>query len=140
MRRELCLAAALTVATAAAGAEPMRQIVLADCRGAADIGQCKRAHAALAKDQRLAWSGNYGAQRNLAFCLATGCSGAVVPNRVTGCAWRFVIIAAVHGEADASDIGNIVHDCGRLSPDERAAAREQAGRLFQAVFKRSFPL
>ena len=84
-------------------------------------------------------SGDYQAQRNVAFCLATGCGKAAIVDRVRGCAMRHVIIGAAHPEADASDAANLVQDCGSLSTEDRMKARQVSRSLFKEIYRRELP-
>lgn len=77
---------------------------------------------------RGAYEGDYGDQRNVAFCLTQGCRG-VVSDQVQGCAWRSVIIAASDPEMGDGDVANFQTDCGRLSEAARVAADGHARRI-----------
>jgi len=100
---------------------------------------CARAVAKLKADNVKAWKGNYGGQRNVSYCLSTGCGNLVAINKMLGCAWRIVIIGSGSSEVDVGDIANIKYECGRLDPAELSVARGQAAAIFQAVYKRSLP-
>ncbi|UKE49997.1 hypothetical protein KCU57_14915 [Xanthomonas translucens] len=52
-------------------------------------------------------------------------------DRVQACAWRGIIVAAGHKEADASDVGNVAAACDRLSDAELQRARTWAAMLIQ---------
>lgn len=109
--------------------------------GFCETDACKSAQAQLLLEFPLAYSGVYQAQRNVAFCLSSGCEGAFVRTPLLGCAWRFVIVASGNVEVDASDVSNMKSDCGpnRLGAVERSVARAQAETLFRLVYKRPFP-
>ena len=87
-----------------------------------------------------AYRGDYGSQRNVSFCLADGCRGAVQQNRPLGCAWRLVIIASGSSRVDSTDTDFFEAYCAkRLSPIERVQMRSQAEVLFRQIYKRSLP-
>lgn len=81
--------------------------------------------------EKAALSGDYQAQRNLAYTLSTG-----IPNDIIlGCAWRIVIIESGSTQVDQSDTGNKTAYCGKLSEDELAAAQAQAKTLQGMISK-----
>jgi hypothetical protein len=81
------------------------------------------------KDWPAAWAGDYQAQRNVAFCLSNGCSGAVEVIDSAACAWRMVILDSAHDQADDTDESNRRVDCGRLDAVGLEAARAKAQSL-----------
>lgn len=83
-------------------------------------------------------SGDYGAQRNLAFTYATGGSelkGKKYP--VAGCAWYMSIPYLHPKKFDAGDAGNSMLYCGRLSPDDYDAALRQSVSLVESFRARA---
>ena len=82
----------------------------------------------------MAWKGDYQGQRNAAFCLKTGCDGAVKINAMAGCAWRLIILSAAHDEADDTDVKNLTVDCGNLDDAGRAAATARAKKMFKVIY------
>lgn len=86
---------------------------------------------------KYAYRGLYNAQRNLAFCLSDGCNGAVIPDQSRSCAWRIVILASGHSDADATDIANLKYCLDRSSAIERTAAQTLAAKLFKTVTGRN---
>jgi hypothetical protein len=86
-----------------------------------------------------AYKKDYGDQRNLAFCLSTGCDEAIIQNVVAGCAWRIVILASSSAELDDSDQANFKLECGRLTGVQLATAKAQAATLYNTVYKRQIP-
>ena len=83
---------------------------------------------------------DYGAQRNVAYCLRTAeCPGSSTPKPIEACAWQLVILASGHPEVDSSDVANRRRDCGSLEPDEAYAARRQADELFRKTYGRPLP-
>jgi len=84
-----------------------------------------------------AYKKDYGDQRNLAYCLSSGCDGAIVPNETVGCAWRIVILASGSAELDDSDQSNFQRFCMRdLTGTQLATAKAQAANLFMMVYRR----
>lgn len=80
--------------------------------------------------------GDYQAQRNVAYCYANGCDGAVMPDLVTACAWRIVIMASP-ADITSGDTANYRHDClQKATSTMRADAFVMAGRLFKKIYKR----
>ena len=87
-----------------------------------------------------AYAGDYQAQRNVAFCLLSGCDGAVRVNRTLGCAWRRVILLSGSPKVDQTDISNYEWLCtDKLSRVERATSEAQAAAIFEAIYKRPIP-
>lgn len=87
-----------------------------------------------------AYEKDYQGQRNVSYCLATGCDGAVQQNRPLGCAWRVVIIASGSSRVDSTDTGFFDAYCrNRLSSSEMAQMRSQADALFRQIYKRPLP-
>jgi hypothetical protein len=75
--------------------------------------------------EKAALSGDYQAQRNLAYILTTG----IPHNPILGCAWRIVIVQSGSPQVDQSDTGNKKFACGKLTTDGLAAAEAQAKKL-----------
>ena len=86
--------------------------------------------------RRKAMAGDYGAQRNIAFCLHTGeCEGGFAPRIMEACVWRIVILGSGHREVDASDINNFRRECiSSLSNQEQAVALTQAKQRFKEIY------
>lgn len=82
--------------------------------------------------EKAALSGDYQAQRNVAYTLSTS----IPHNVILGCAWRIVIIESGSTQVDQSDTGNKTFYCGKLSKDEFAAAEAQAKTL-QGMIERN---
>lgn len=91
------------------------------CRGAQDEF--------VTHDWSAAHRGDLGAARNVAFCLSTSCQGAVVPNRIQGCAWALAVIGSGAATVSQVDSDNAKLDCGQLDPTERYAANSRAADL-----------
>lgn len=92
--------------------------------------------------EKKALRGDYGAQRNAAFCLRTAeCEGVIASQPMKACVWRMVILGSGHREVDASDIANYRLECfSKISQQERAVALTQAEVLFRRIYKRDLPL
>ncbi len=80
-------------------------------------------------DWPAAWQGDYKAQRNVAFCLITGCDGAVLIDKSAGCAWRAVILEMNSGAASDGDASNMETECGDLTPVQRRLAITKAEKI-----------
>ena len=80
-----------------------------------------------------AMKGDYQDQRNLAYTLSTS-SDPFVENKMLGCAWRKLILLSGSQRIDATDIQNEKFYCGKLSPEEQAAATKQAERLYKEIY------
>jgi hypothetical protein len=96
--------------------------------------QCAVNQAEIIASAKFAYKGDYQAQRNIAFCLFTGCQGAVIIDKALSCAWRTVILAAASSEVDATDTSNLQACKNDLTPTENAAAISRAGNLFKTVY------
>jgi hypothetical protein len=94
--------------------------------------------AALALDidvlREKAMKGDYQAQRNLAYSLATGSGAESSENPILGCAWYRVIILSGSEKIHDGDIGNVKVYCGRLTIDQQAVADKQAKRLAKKIY------
>ncbi|OLP42930.1 hypothetical protein BJF95_00865 [Rhizobium oryziradicis] len=97
---------------------------------------CLSAAAELSVNAAYAYRGLYQAQRNLAYCLDSGCSGAITPNLQLSCAWRIVVLASAHVDADDTDIMNLQICLRKSNPMQIAAAKAQAARLFKVVYNK----
>jgi hypothetical protein len=83
--------------------------------------------------ERAALTGDYQAQRNLAYTLTTG----IPHNQILGCAWRIVIVESGSDQVDQSDTGNKEFDCdNKLNSDEINAAKAQAKKLQEKIAKK----
>ncbi len=96
--------------------------------------QCISNQAEIIASAKFAYKGDYQAQRNIAFCLFTGCQGAVIIDKSLACAWRTVILAAATSEVDATDTSNLQACRNELTPTENAAAISRAGNLFKSIY------
>lgn len=91
------------------------------------------------RDWPNAWRGDYQGGRNVAFCLTTGCNGAVMQNPIQGCAWRIVVQLSGDPQVDPTDTMAFKGECGRLDAASFAAAELQAENIFPRVHKRPLP-
>jgi len=135
MRTFLFMVGLLLAPVAPVGAQQASDYALACVDDAAD-SLCKTSLAQFKKWFPLAMRGDYQGQRNVAFCLSTGCDGAVLIRPITGCAWRLVIVSSGSKDVDQSDTGNIKHYCGKLDAVEREAAAAQAAALLAKTLRR----
>ena len=86
-----------------------------------------------AKMEGLAMKGNYQAQRNLAYSLAsTWPSGQ--KNPILGCAWYLVILQSGSPKVDETDINNVKVYCSQLDDLSRIAAENQAAALLHKIY------
>lgn len=110
-----------------AGAEPPKQ------RG---FSSCDDVQQQFKKQFPKAMRGDYTSQRNVAFWLGGRESeypAAIIPNQITACAWRFVILASGSPEVDTGDVSNLKYDCDKLDPVGVAAAQAQANALAKKI-------
>jgi len=104
---------------------------LVNCSASTDAANCEYTRSVWAKQYGDAITGDYQGQRNVSFCLSTGCNKAIIENHILGCAWRQVILKAGHLQIDQTDVSNLKHFCGDELLDDagRRAANAQATRL-----------
>lgn len=134
--RMVLAAAVMMVASSVASAADWPPVedyinVLSDCSTSRYANECKYTKASWPDDYKAATSGDYQGQRNVAFCLSTGCDGAIRINKILGCAWRFVILESGHLKVDSTDTSNLQFYCGPANLDQAGltAAEAQAKRL-----------
>lgn len=109
---------------------------LTDCRDDTDK-TCMFERNTLLEQWPKALAGHYPSQRNIAFCLADGCYGAVSVDPVMSCAWRIVILASGAKDIEKSDHDNYMLGCRMaLSTAEQAEAKKTAWDLFYAIYGR----
>lgn len=108
---------------------------MSDCAIQRNASNCNYTKAVWPSEYEKAKRGDYQGQRNVAFCLSTGCDGAIRQNKILGCAWRFVILESGHLSADSTDTTNLKYYCGPENVDTagRAAAEAQARRLIKMI-------
>lgn len=87
-----------------------------------------------------ALKGDYQAQRNVAFCLMSGCDGAVTINKPLGCAWRAVILGSGSSKVDRSDTSSFDSGCrGKLTKSEAVVSASQYTELYRRIYRRVAP-
>jgi predicted NBD/HSP70 family sugar kinase len=82
----------------------------------------------------LAHKGDHGAQVTVAFCLSTGCRGAVIIDKVAACSWHIVI--ANSGAATVIDGSNLKDTCRPMTEEQKAAARALSHDLVRKIYNR----
>jgi hypothetical protein len=98
-----------------------------DCSQSSDATHCEDARKSWIADFNDAIAGQYQAQKAVAYCLSTGCDGAIKTDPMLGCAWRKVAIGPADANGDAGDAASLKQYCGRPYLDaagERAAEAE----------------
>lgn len=78
--------------------------------------------------------GDYQAQRNLAYTLATS-REAGVANPILGCAWYKLILLSGSPKVGDGDIGNVRVYCGTLTTEQQGVAEQQAQRLYREIYE-----
>jgi hypothetical protein len=117
-------------------AQNARDYLSPSCPTGPDAALCEQNRGEFLKEHPQAMRGDYQSQRNVAFCMITGCDGAVRVNTITGCAWRMVIVASGSMKVDRSDTSHIESCRKRLSGDEWVAASAQAQTLSSKMKRR----
>lgn len=97
---------------------------------------CRHSSATTLKDLKAAYKKSYDAQRNVAFCLTTGCDGGVQVNETLGCAWRIVILASGHPNVIDGDRSNLKSCLGKMDGSKLATTKAQSASLFRTIYKR----
>ncbi|CAN7213444.1 hypothetical protein LJR245_000694 [Rhizobium leguminosarum] len=108
--------------------------VTKSCEPGAKQAQCERWVQDIKKAVELAYKGDHGAQETVAFCLSTGCHGAVAIDKVGSCSWHLVI--ANSGAATVLDASNLRNTCRPMTPAEKDQARASSRDLVQKIYKR----
>ncbi|MFN3440852.1 MAG: hypothetical protein ACK4Z3_00470 [Rhizobium rosettiformans] len=107
-----------------------------DCATADDPERCQYIKDDWKRDYEGAISGAYQGQRNVAFCLSTGCdTPGFRKNPVLGCAWRVVIVSSGHLVSDETDGRNMAFYCGPEFLDDtgRLMADAQARTILKKL-------
>lgn len=141
--KRLILAAAAVAAAFLGGSPVLAKSIEAQldgmvttCALANDKAWCDAQVKQFRADWPKANKGNYQAQRNVAFCYATSCDGAIMPDLVTACAWRIVIMASP-ADITSGDVANYRNDClEKVSGTMRSDARLMAERLFKKIYRK----
>lgn len=110
------------------------------CLPPSDPAFCESSKQQFKENWPKAMAGDYQGQRNVAFCLKTGCDGGVAVRVVEACAWRMIILGS-EARVDQSDMSNYFNDCGSLSETDIRDAYFIAERTFRQIYgKRIGPL
>ena len=80
-----------------------------------------------------AWRGEYEAMRNVAFCLGSGCDGAVQIDQVSSCAWRAALVELNPMEAGDLDGQQLQTECGGLTEAQIQIAIRKGGELIERI-------
>lgn len=111
------------------------------CARSADAKYCERKKSDFLASWPKANTGDYMGQRNVAFCLLSGCKGSVEVDFQAACAWSIVIVST--DKSDATDVMNFRQSCGRLDADHRAAAemvaRASYGKIYKSLMTKPLP-
>jgi hypothetical protein len=99
---------------------------------------CEATKQQLKQDWRKAIAGSYEAQRNIAFCLSSGCDGAMTVNPIDGCAWRMVIQASP-AKKQNTELRSYRQDC-RLGNADRRQALAKAEDMYRSIYKKQMPI
>jgi hypothetical protein len=105
------------------------------CQVAEEPGRCEKLKTDFTAAYTLAYKGNHGAQATVAFCLSTGCRGAVIVDKVAACSWHIVI--ANSGAATVLDGSNLKDVCRPMTEEQKTAARALSHDLVRKIYKRS---
>lgn len=124
-------AAALAMAITAVYAEDASDYLGVSC--SVDTASCDQTKSNFKEWLPAAYKGDYQSQRNVAYCLSTGCDGAILRKPIKGCAWRIAIVGSGSAEVDQSDTMNLEVECGKLTAVEREAAAGQATRILATI-------
>lgn len=141
MKRQtlLCIATATILCAQQPAFSDALKSMKADCTAAKDTSYCEAQQTQFADDWKAANKGNYGAQRNVAFCLKNSCDGAVVTDKVAGCSWRIIIQAANNEKTDA-DRWSYESDCRSLTNQGRRSALDLAEKTYKKIYRKQMPL
>jgi hypothetical protein len=141
IRYAMSLAILLTGFSAQALAENPSPKMLS-CAQSQDRPYCEKQKTNLAAAWPKANAGDYMSQRGVAFCLLSGCSGAVEIDLKAACVWQIVILGTE--KSDSSDTANFRQACRRLDAadlsDAEAQARISYGRIFKRLLTIKLPL
>lgn len=104
------------------------------CQAADEPGRCEKLKKDFTAAYTLAHEGDHGAQVIVAFCLSTGCRGAVIIDKVAACSWHIVI--ANSGAATVIDGSNLKDTCRPMTEEQKTAARGLSNDLVRKIYKR----
>ena len=83
-----------------------------------------------------AMTGDYQAQRNLAYGYSSYPYKGQDKNPLLACAWRRVILMSGNTRIDQTDVNNAEVECGKLDRTQQANALTQARTIFLRVYGR----
>ncbi|MBX4927797.1 hypothetical protein [Rhizobium binae] len=95
---------------------------------------CERWSEEFKKALALAQKGDHAGQQTVAFCLSTGCHGAIAVDRVASCSWHLLILDS--GAATVLDRSNLRNTCRPMTPAQKDEARALAGELVRKIYQR----
>lgn len=138
--------ALVSLATALAGWESAKAedwppasdylFIAKDCATHENPERCGQIKKTWQRDYDGAIKGDYQGQRNVAYCLSTGCGwNELNKNPVLGCAWRVVIVNSGHLAANRLDADGLKLYCGSQFLDDtgRVMANAQAMTIMKKL-------
>ena len=125
-----CGAAPAPSTTAAAAIEPVR--FAGECPADDFMNACASETVGAEAEFQRALAGDYQAQRNVSYAH-TSTRPWNVQQPVQGCAWRMVIMVTRPASSTMDDAGMYRIQCGSLTADDQAAAREVAQLIHRQV-------
>lgn len=139
--KSIVLAALLACAPLAAlAAEADQYMTPGDCAASGNKAFCLQSAKQFRDEFPRALKGEYDAQRNVAYCLTTGCDDAVKVNKPIGCAWRAVILSSGSRKVDRADTTAFDSVCrGKLTASEATVFGGQYETLFRRIYRRTAP-
>jgi hypothetical protein len=96
---------------------------------------CERWTAEFKRSLALAQKGDHVAQQTVAFCLSSGCHGAVAIDRVAACSWHLIIVNSA--AATVLDRSNLRNTCRPMTPAQKDEARALSGDLIRKLYNRA---
>jgi len=84
-----------------------------------------------------AMTGDYQAQRNIAYGFADYPYKGQDKNPTLACAWYIVILESGSTKIHQGDIGNVQVYCGKLNQQELYVAKNQARNLYEKIYKKA---
>lgn len=126
-------------APAQTGAFPQIEEMVTICVNVPDEAICKAEVQSLKSDWQRALKRDYQAQRNVAYCLTNGCNGAVIVDKVEGCAWRMVI-QGTSVRKEPTERMSYEAACGVLQNSQRREALDRAEAMYKALYRKELPL
>lgn len=82
-------------------------------------------------------TGDYQAQRNIAYGFADYPYKGQDKNPTFACAWYIVILESGSTKIHQGDIGNVQVCCGKLNQQELYVAKNQARNLYETIYKKT---